>query len=80
MMAALQIHYQQCMEQLRSHKHIIKLISDAVEDPHLWPTDDAAIWQRLLCPKETAKKRTKTLYDLEERLTKKLRLDSTDSE
>jgi len=80
MMAALQIHYKQRMEQLRSHKHIIKLISDAVEDPHLWPADDAAIRQWLLCPKEMAKKRTKTLYDLEEKPTKKLRLDSTDSE
>jgi len=78
-LAALQIHHQQCMEHLRSHEYIIKSISDAIQDPQMWPMDDAAVQQRLLVLMG-AKKRTKTLYDLEQRLTKKLRLDLTDSE
>jgi len=78
-LAALQIHHQQRIEHLRSHEYIIKLISDAIQDPQMWPMDDAAVQQRLLVP-TGAKKRTKTLYDLEQRPTKKLRLDLTDSE
>ena len=77
MMAVLQIHYQQRTEQLESHEYVIKLISDTIQDPQLWPTNDAAVQQSLLYPHAT-KKRTKTLYDLEqwsERPIKKLRLD-----
>jgi hypothetical protein len=82
MISAFQIHYQQRREQLESHEYIIKLISDTIQDPNTWPTNDAAVEQSLFKTKEEMKKRTKTLYDLEtsERPIKKLRLDPTDSE
>ena len=82
MLVAFQIHYQQRMKQLESHDHVIKLISDAIRDPQMWPTNDAAIQQSLVVPKEVKKKRTKTMYGLEqsERQIKKLWLDPTDSE
>ena len=73
------IHYQQRTEHLKSHKYIIESISDAIRDPQMWPTDDAAVQQSLLGPVGATKKRTKTLYDLEERAPKKLRLDASDS-
>jgi hypothetical protein len=48
----------------------------------MWPTNDAAVQQSLVVPKEVKKKRTKTMYGLEqlERRIKKLQLDLTDSE
>jgi hypothetical protein len=47
----------------------------------MWFTNDAAVQQSLVVPKEM-KKRTKTMYGLEwsERPIKKMRLDPTDSE
>ena len=82
MLAAFQIHHQERMKQLKSHDHIIKLISDTIRDPQMWPINDAAIQQSLVVPKEVKKKRTKTMYGLEqsERQIKKLWLDLTDSE
>jgi hypothetical protein len=80
MFEAFRTHFQQRMDHLKSHKHITKLISDAIQDTQKWPTDDAAVQQRLLSSEWAGKKRTKTLYDLEDRPTKKLRLDSTSSE
>ena len=59
MLAAFQIHYQQHMEQLKSHDHIIKLISDTIWDLQMWPTNNAAVQQSLVILKEVKKKRTK---------------------
>jgi hypothetical protein len=55
-----------CMKQVKSHEHIIQLISDAILDASQWPTDDCAVRQTLITPDDTKKRNiTKTGWGIE---------------
>jgi hypothetical protein len=75
--------YQKRREHLKSHQHVIQLISGVVRDASGWPSDDRAVEQVLLPAQNERSKRkvTKTVWGLElgDRPIKKLRLTSDSS-
>ena len=69
--------YKERSTNLKSHSHIIKMITECIENPNEWPDDDPAAWQSLFGPPDEGKKRkTKTGWELSDRPIKKLRLES----
>ena len=69
-------NYEKCSRDLESHSHIIKVITEHLQDPNEWPDNDPAIWQSLIDPSDEGKKRkTKTGWDLSDRQIKKLWLE-----
>ena len=69
-------NYEKCSRDLESHSHILKVITEHLQDPNEWPDNDPAIWQSLIDQSDEGKKRkTKTGWDLSDRLIKKLWLE-----
>ena len=75
--------YQKRREHLKSHQHVIQLISGVVHNASEWPSDDRAIEQVLLPTQNERSKRKviKTVWGVEsgDRPVKKLRLTSDSS-
>jgi len=61
------------MKHLKSHAHIIQLISDAILDVSQWPTDDRAVLQKLVTPGNTKRKITKTGWGVELQLDRSIK-------
>ena len=69
--------YEKCSTDLESHSYIIKVITEYIQCPNEWPNKDPAKWQSLIDPPDEGKKRkTKTGWDLLDKLIKKLWLES----
>jgi hypothetical protein len=61
--------YEIHMKHLKSHKHIIQLISNAILDASQWPTDDCAVLKKLITPDDMKKRKiTKTGWGVESQL------------
>jgi len=65
--------YEIRMKHLKSHAHIIQLISDAILDASQWPTDDRAVLQKLVTPGDTKRKITKTGWGVELQLDRSIK-------
>ncbi|KIM78713.1 hypothetical protein PILCRDRAFT_10935 [Piloderma croceum F 1598] len=71
------LNYYNRLSYLKSHTHVIKLLIKHIEIES-WPRNDSAEQQRLVVPETVGAKRPKTGFQLSDRPSKKVRVDSSD--